>query len=146
MNDQLEVLEQLIPRIAQARIGEQFGEAFQDACQHTQDLIPGIERMERWQLSIHLRLAGMATPNQRRYWFAWEPRRFIVRIWGHTGVGAPYDFDCEARCGTSIPIPAHFRPSRIPSRIAGRCGNNSKGLGCHWCRRVGRGIFERTGE
>jgi hypothetical protein len=50
----LEVLEQLIPRIAQARIGEQFGEAFQDACQHTQDLIPGIERMERWQLSIHL--------------------------------------------------------------------------------------------
>jgi hypothetical protein len=54
MTDQLEVLEQLIPRIAQARIVEQFGEAFHEAHEHSQGLIPGVERMERWQLSIQL--------------------------------------------------------------------------------------------
>lgn len=65
MSDQLEVLEQLIPRIAQARIGEQFGEAFKDACQHAQSLIPGIERMERWQLSIHLLKAYWEPDDER---------------------------------------------------------------------------------
>jgi hypothetical protein len=54
MTDQLEVLEQLIPRIAQARNVAQFGEAFHEAHEHAQGLIPGIERMERWQLSIQL--------------------------------------------------------------------------------------------
>lgn len=54
MTDQLEVLEQLIPRIAQARIFEQLGEAFHEAHEHSQGLIPGIERIERWQLSIQL--------------------------------------------------------------------------------------------
>jgi hypothetical protein len=54
MPDQLEVLEQLIPRIAQARNVEQFGEAFREAHEYAQTLVPGIERMERWQLSIQL--------------------------------------------------------------------------------------------
>ena len=54
MSDQLELLEKLIPQIAQARTQELFGEALQDAWKYSQELVPGVERLERWNKSVHL--------------------------------------------------------------------------------------------
>jgi hypothetical protein len=51
--DQLEILEQLIPQLPQARLAEQFGDALHDASINTVALLPDIERMERWQQSVH---------------------------------------------------------------------------------------------
>lgn len=54
MNDQLQILEQLIPQIPPARLSEQFGEALQDAGAQALALLPEVERLGIWKDSVHL--------------------------------------------------------------------------------------------